>query len=123
MFKFEVKFLFVILILVLCVCGCASKSKLKQQNAFLAGQNQLLQRQLQSQTPSVAVIGPVKNSQVPWVVGLTLAQAIATADYLNPQAPKEIVITRNGENATLNPDVLLRGTDIPLEPGDIITLR
>jgi protein involved in polysaccharide export with SLBB domain len=69
------------------------------------------------------VIGPVQNPNVPWVAGLTLAQAIATADYLEPRAPIQIIITRGGESAAMDAKVLLNGTDIPLEIGDVIELR
>ena len=65
----------------------------------------------------------MQNPQVPWVEGLTLAQAIATADYIGADAPKQIIITRQGESATLDAKVLLNGTDIPLEKGDVIELR
>jgi hypothetical protein len=65
----------------------------------------------------------VQNSQVPWVAGLTLAQAIATANYLDSHEPGEIIITRQGESAKLDPKVLLRGAQVPLEPGDVIELR
>ncbi|HTA95838.1 MAG TPA: hypothetical protein VK769_06910, partial [Verrucomicrobiae bacterium] len=80
-------------------------------------------RQQQLQIPGVTVIGPVQTSQVPWVAGLTLAQAIATANYLDPHEPKQIVITRNGESARVDPNVLLNGTDVPLEAGDVVELR
>ena len=106
--------------------GCTTKStaRLKEQNAFLAGQNAALrQQQSQPQTPGVTIVGPVQNPNVPWVAGLTLAQAIATANYLDAHAPKQIIITRGGESATLDAKVLLGGTDIPLEVGDVIELR
>jgi protein involved in polysaccharide export with SLBB domain len=106
--------------------GCTTKSttRLKEQNAFLAGQNaELRKQQSQPQTPGVTVVGAVQNPNVPWVAGLTLAQAIATANYLDPHAPKQIIITRDGESATLDADVLLNGTDIPLQIGDVIELR
>ena len=102
--------------------GCTTKSTARAQSqaAFLAGQNAMLRQQ---QISGVTVIGPVQNPQVPWVAGLTLAQAIATADYLDSQAPKQIIITRNGESATVDPDALLNGTVVPLEAGDVIELR
>ena len=65
----------------------------------------------------------MQNPQVPWVAGLTLAQAIATANYLDAQAPEEIIITRQGESATLSPDVLINGAEVPLQPGDVIEIR
>jgi hypothetical protein len=107
--------------------GCASQSKarLKEQNAYLAGQNAALRRELQAagQTSGVTIDGPVQNPLVPWVDGLTLAQAIATADYIGPDSPKQIIITRHGETATLDAKVLLDGTDVPLKKGDVIELR
>jgi len=96
---------------------------LEAQHALLVQQNAALQRQLAASQRGVTVIGPVENSFVPWVAGLTLAQAVATANYLEPDAPKEIIITRQGETASLDPQVLLSGTAVPLEMGDVIELR
>jgi hypothetical protein len=107
-----------------CSCTTKSQARAQAQAAFLAGQNAALrQQQMQEEAPSVTIIGPVQNPQVPWVEGLTLAQAIATANYLDSQAPKEIIITRQGEDANVDPSVLLSGTPVPLEAGDVITLR
>jgi hypothetical protein len=121
------KIWFVILLLSLAATGCTTKSKarLETQNAFLAGQNAVLQQQAQAAAPvpGVTIIGAVQNPQVPWVSGLTLAQAIATANYLDSRAPKQIIITRGGESAALDAKVLLNGADIPLEIGDVIELR
>jgi hypothetical protein len=117
---------FTILVLAMAVNGCTTKStmQLERQNAFLAGQNAALQQmQPPSQTPGVTVVGAVQNPNVPWVAGLTLAQAVATANYVGTQEPKEIIITRSGESATLDAKVLLNGTDVPLEIGDVIELR
>jgi hypothetical protein len=112
------------------LAGCTTKSvaQANAQQAYLAGQNAALRQQLDqqqqaSQAPGVTVVGPVQNSQVPWVAGLTLAQAVATANYLGAQAPKEIIITRQGESAKLGADVLFNGVAVPLEPGDAIELR
>jgi hypothetical protein len=108
--------------------GCASKSRarLKEQNAFLAGQNTVLmqqQAQAAAQSPGVTIVGAVQHPQVPWVAGLTLAQAVATANYIGADEPKQIIITRQGESATLDAKVLLNGTNIPLAIGDVIELR
>ena len=105
--------------------GCTTKSAAQAnvREAFLAGQNAALQKQLASQSPGVTVMGPVQTPQVPWVAELTLVQAVATANYLGAQAPKEIIITRQGETATLPATVLLNGVPVPLEPGDVIELR
>jgi len=119
------KFFVAILILAFASAGCVetkSKARAQARTAFLAGQNAAL-RQQQQQTASVTVVGPVQNPQVPWVEGLTLAQAIATANYLDSRAPKQIIITRAGESASLDPKVLFNGAVVPLEAGDVITLR
>jgi hypothetical protein len=71
----------------------------------------------------VTIIGPVQNPRVPWVAGLTLVQALATANYLDSHGPKQIILTRNGESATLDPNVLFNGDMVPLEAGDVIQLR
>jgi len=107
------------------LAGCLTKSgaQTKEQQAYLAGQNAALQQQQASQFSGVTVVGPVQNPRVPWVAGLTLAQAVATANYLDSQAPGQIIITRQGESAKLDPDVLLNGVQVPLEPGDVIELQ
>lgn len=89
----------------------------------MAGQRAAEQRELAEQSQSVTVIGPVQNSLVPWVDGLTLAQAIATAKYVGPSAPQKIIITRRGQQASLDASVLLRGVKVPLKPGDIVEVR
>ena len=93
------------------------------QMTNLARENAALKRQIAALDKGVTIIGPVQNSFVPWVAGLTLTQAIATANYLNSTAPKWITITRNGESAQLQPSVLLNGTPVPLEPGDVVELQ
>jgi hypothetical protein len=107
------------------LAGCTTKStaQAKVQQAFLAGQNAALRQQQTAQFSGVTVVGPVQNPQVPWVAGLTLAQAIATANYLDSHEPKTIIITRQGESAQLDAKVLLNGVAVPLEPGDVIELR
>ncbi len=106
-------------------CGCVTKSQARAQAqvAYLAGQNNALTKMAADQRTSVFIVGPVQNSEVPWVEGLTLAQAIATANYTGRHNPKEITITRQGEQASINPKDLLNGHVVPLEPGDTITLR
>jgi hypothetical protein len=121
------KILSTVLMLTLVVTGCTTKSetRLKEQNAFLAGQNEVLRQQAHAtaQRAGVTMVGAVQNPQVPWVAGLTLAQAVATANYTGEDEPKQIIITRQGESATLDAKVLFDGTDIPLEPGDVVELR
>jgi len=104
-------------------CGCVTKSKANAQAraAYLAGQNAALRQQQTAAT--VTVIGPVQNHDVPWVEGLTLVQAIATARYVGEHDPKEIILTREGESAKIPPRKLLNGADVPLEPGDTIAIH
>jgi len=114
--------------LVLAATGCTTKSnaRLNAQSAYLAGQNATLQQQLAQMPanfPAVTIIGPVQNPRVPWVVGLTLAQAIATASYQAPTDPTSITITRQGEAATIDPNVLLNGTVITLQAGDVVEIH
>lgn len=85
----------------------------------------LLQQKAQTdaQSPGVTIVGPVQHPQVPWVEGLNLAQAIATANYVGADPPKQIIITRHGESATMDASALLNGANIPLEIGDVVELR
>ncbi len=121
------KLVFIILVSVIVATGCTTKSRARMdsQNAYLAGQNAALRQQqaLQSQAGSVTIVGPVQNPQVPWVAGLTLVQALATANYLDSHQPKQIIITRAGESATLDASVLFNGAVVPLEAGDVVELR
>jgi hypothetical protein len=121
--------IFDLMLLVLCgvlVAGCTTESRARSEarDAYLAGQNAALQQAKSgSEMPTVSIIGPVQNSKVPWVAGLTLVQALATANYLEAREPRKIIITRNGESATLDPQVLFNGAVVPLEAGDVIELR
>lgn len=114
-----------ILLLVFAVTGCTTRSQAEKEarRAFMAGQSAAMARQLAAQSKSITVIGPVKNSSVPWVDGLTLAQAIATADYIGPDNPTKIIITRKGQRASLDASVLLSGAEVPLKPGDVVEIR
>ena len=117
--------LLTLLFLSLVVSGCVTKSKARADAhaAYIAGQRDAFATITAAQRTSIKVFGPVQNSEVPWVEGLTLAQAIATANYTVHGNPKEIIVLRRGESATINPRQLLNGQDMPLEPGDTITLR
>ena len=113
------------LLLALVAAGCVTRSQARAEAraAYLAGQNDALAKMAADQHPSVFIVGPVQKSEVPWVEGLTLAQAIATANYTGRHNPKGITITRQGEQASINPKDLLNGHVVPLEPGDTITIR
>ena len=120
------KWALIILGLGLVATGCTTEGRARREahDAYMAGQNDALrQQQAMAQAPSVTIVGPVQNPRVPWIAGLTLVQALATANYLDSQEPKEIVIIRNGERAPLDPKVLFNGAVVPLEAGDVIQLH
>lgn len=109
-------------------CTTTSRARMNSHDAYIAGQNSVLQQQAAQQQalarmPSVIINGPVQNPRVPWVAGLTLAQALATANYQDPRTPKEIILTRGGESATLDPKILFNGTVVPVEAGDVIDIH
>ncbi|HEU5397420.1 MAG TPA: hypothetical protein VFV81_09645 [Verrucomicrobiae bacterium] len=122
--NFSMKLFFSLLALglALTLTGCVTKAKAQAmaRQAYLDGQRSAF-ASMRSEK-NIAVLGDVDNHQVPWVDGLTLAQAIATARYNGLHDPKLITINRNGETGQVNPRDLLHGRDIPLEPGDIITV-
>ena len=105
-------------------CGCVTKSQARAQAqaAYLAGQNDALAK-MAGVDQAIVIVGPVEHANVPWIEGLTLSQAIATANYIGRHNPKSIIITRQGEQAAVNPKDLLSGNVVPLEPGDTITIR
>ena len=109
------------LLLALVAAGCVTRSQANAQAraAYLAGQKAAFASMAQGQ--GVVIVGPVQYPNVPWVEGLTLSQAIATANYTG-RSPKTITITRQGEQASINPKDLLNGHVVPLEPGDTITI-
>ena len=119
--------LFIVLgLCVFAVVGCTTRStaRLRAENAFLAGQNVALRQQAVAPNPNgITVTGAVQNPQVPWVAGLTLQQAIATANYVGQDEPQQVIITRRGESAVMGAKVLFGDAQIPLEVGDVIELR
>jgi hypothetical protein len=119
------KALIALLVLAVAVSGCVTRATARAdaRAAYLAGQKDALAAVAAAQRTGIKVFGPVQNSEVPWVEGLTLMQAIATATYTAHGNPKEILLLRRGESATIDPKDLLNGHDVPLEPGDTITLR
>ena len=108
--------------------GCVSKSKANAQarRAYIAGQQETMvrmqQMQTQGQGPSVTVNGEVRNHVVPWTEGMTLAKALVAADYFGATDPAQIIIVHNGVATRVEPRQLLSGTDIPLQPGDVVHL-
>ena len=105
-------------------CGCVTEAQAnaRAREAYLAGQKAAF-ASMGGLGHGVAIIGPVQYPNVSWVEGLTLAQAIATANYLSHRTPKSITITRQGEEITVDPHNLLGGHVVPLEPGDTIKIQ
>ncbi len=104
-------------------CTTRSQSQADVRAAYMAGQRDAYARIAATQHTNVVVIGPVQNPEVQWTEGLTLAQAILAANYTGRENPKEITLTRQGETTPIDPKDLLGGHDVPLQPGDTITLR
>jgi hypothetical protein len=119
------KFFIAILFFTLVASGCTTKSKAnaETQAAYLAGQKAAFANIAAAQRTSVVVTGPVQNPEVQWTEGLTLAQALVAANYTGDDNPKEIILLRQGVVTRIDPKDLLRGNDVPLEPGDTITIR
>lgn len=108
------------------VSGCVSKAtaQARARAAFMAGQQQALERmQAQNTGPTVTFIGEVRNALVPWTAELTLAKAIVAAEYFGPSDPKEILLSRDGQETRIDPKQLLGGNDILLQPRDVIEIR
>src|SRR5215467_13484539 len=65
--------------------GCVTKATADAQAraAFLAGQQQALERmqQTQGRANTVTFLGEVKNNLIPWTADLTLSRAIVAAGY------------------------------------------
>jgi hypothetical protein len=105
-------------------CGCVTRSQADAQAraAYLVGWKAAL-ASIAGQGQGVVIVGPVQYPNVPWVEGLTLAQAITTAEYTSHRNPKTITITRQGAKIYVSPRDLLSGHVVLLEPGDTITIR
>ncbi len=107
----------------LSLTGCVTKSKANAQAraSFLAGRQQAMTTQMQG--PLVQFVGDVKNHVVSWNEGLTLIHALLAAEYLGPGDPSQISLVREGQSTTINLQLLLRGQDVDLLPGDRIEIR
>jgi len=116
----------VILMLAVVLTGCATKEAARREaekKAFIATQQSAMAAQA-NQEPAVWFRGDVRHQRVPWTEGLTLAEALVTAQYTGNWDPHRITLTRQGEIFVINPRRLLRGQDNPeLEPGDSIEVH
>lgn len=105
------------------VTGCVTKATADAQakEAFVAGEKAAYQT-MQSSTTAIIVLGNVQKHQIPWVEGLTLAHALSTANYTGAQDPTDIILRRNSIQTEIDPKQLLNGRDVPLHPGDVISV-
>lgn len=106
------------------MCGCASKAARQKQAqaAYRLGQQRAYEQIMEAQRINIRVVGPVQNPEIEWRDGLTLASAIVAAEYTASETPGQIVIIRRQEQIPVDPQALLRGEDIRLEPGDTIEI-
>lgn len=117
----------ILAVLLLCgiLAGCVSRGAARrdQLKAYEEGRQKALQEQMHHE-PSVLFRGDVRNQSVPWREGLTLAEALLSAQYTWGWDPRVITVFRNGQGYPVNPKGLLRGSDNPvLEPGDLVEVR
>ncbi|HXC97722.1 MAG TPA: hypothetical protein VN048_00165 [Verrucomicrobiae bacterium] len=123
LFNLEMKVFLGTLVLALAATGCVTKSKADAQAraAYMAGQ-QAAYQSMGGAVTDVVVFGNVQKHEVPWVDGLTLAQALATANYLGSHDPQDIILKRNSIETEINPKDLLNGQNMELKPGDQISV-
>lgn len=114
-----------LLVAVMAVAGCTTKAKARAQAqaAYATGQQQARAQILEAQRINIRVVGAVKKSEIEWADGLTLAQAILAAEYIGATDPREIIVSRQREQIRVNPKDILRGKDVPLEPGDTVEIK
>lgn len=114
-----------LMLFALATAGCTSRSKsqARAQAAYAAGQQQAIARMSDAQRTSIRVLGNVRNPEIPWADGLTLAQVVVAAEFLGVHNPRQIVVVRQRERFPVDPNALLRGQDIPLEPGDTVEIH
>lgn len=111
--------------LMMATAGCVSKSKAEAQarEAYILGQKQGALQGATVRRSSVRVIGPVENAEVTWEEGMTLARAIAAANYRDTRDPQTIFINRENARIPFDPKDLLAGKDFELQPGDLIEIH
>lgn len=109
----------------LATAGCTTRSKARAgaQAAYQAGQEQTFARVAEARRINIHFIGPVRHAEIIWADGLTLAKAVAAADYWDARDPKVVMIIRQRERINVSPRDLLNGKDWPLEPGDTIEMH
>ena len=82
----------------------------------------IIKRRIQAQMSG----GNFEATQKAAQAGNKIQQFLATIDKsedLDLNDPQEIILTRQGESAKLNPAVLLNGAVSPLEAGDVVEIH
>jgi len=105
------------------VTGCVSRqtADLQAIRAYETGKREATASQ---QKPAVYVVGNVRNHSVPWAEDLTLARAVLAAEYQGSRDPREIYVTRQGQQHKIDVRKLLNGTEDPqLDAGDVVDIR
>jgi hypothetical protein len=112
-------------LLALVSSGCTGRSKAQAQAraAYADGQHQAWMRMQDAQRTSIRVLGNVRYPEIAWTEGLTLAQVIVAAECLDRHNPRQIVVVRQRERFPIETNALLRGEDVPLEPGDTVEIH
>ncbi len=116
---------FLVLLCLIATAGCQSKTTLrkKQMAAFQAGRQEAIRQMTEARRTSIRILGNVQNPEIQWRDDLSLAQVIIEARCLDRKDPGLIVIYRQRVRIPIVPELLLRGDDVPLEPGDTIELQ
>lgn len=106
-------------------CGCETKATARAQAraAYAAGQASAYRRMLNETRTSIQIIGDVKNPEIEWEDGMTLAGLLLVAEYQGQNGPGEIIIERKGEKIPVDVKALLNGDDVALEPGDTVVIN
>lgn len=104
--------------------GCVSESEARRRQAAAYAQGAAEARAaLEERMGKITFDGPVRNAQIEWREGLTLAQAIVEAVYEGAVDPTVIVVIRNNEPNFIEARELVSGVDYELEGGDIVQFR
>ena len=112
------------LLISLLFCGCVTEAQAnaRAKAAYLAGQKAAFDS-IGGVGRGVTIVGAVDHPNVPWVEGLTLAQAIATANYTSHPNPKTITITPPGRGNQCRSEGFDWRHVVSLQPGDKITIQ
>ena len=108
---------------VLCA-GCVSEREAQRRQAAAYARGVAEARDaMEARMGKITFDGPVRNTQIEWREGLTLAEAIVEAVYIGAVDPTVIVVFRNNEPNYIDARELVRGVDYELESGDVVQFR